>query len=513
MVPLRPYQAAGIEALRSHVRAGRSRVLLQLPTGGGKTVVAAAIIASARQNFGARVLFFAHRLELVNQTVRQLARWGVNDVGVMRGDDERTNPEAPVQVATVQTLARRKLPEADIVFIDEAHRAAGATYKRVIEAYPDATIVGLSATPCRLDGKPLGDIFQAIELGGTYRDLIGDGFIVEPIVYSTRTQPDLANVRTRMGDYAEEDIEAAMMTPHVIGNIVGEWQVHAEGRRTVAYAVTVAHSQAIVERFVEAGITAEHLDGTTPEAERAAILARVESGETLVVSNCAVLTEGWDCPPVKAVIMARPTKSLSLYMQCVGRALRPWNDVTPIVLDHGGNVERHGLPTIDRTWSLLDTPQADKGKSEYHVCKGCYAHVRKNPCELCGYLAPVVPREIREEPGKLEVVNTSADEKRLFFVNQLERARSRGFKPGFASAQWKEKYGAWPPWSWSKEAKSAFADDDDWQRRHTERENEKAHWAAIEARHAAFVEPALSPSPASPLPPEGDSFGDWFDSL
>ena len=496
LVHLRPYQAAGIEALRSHVRAGRSRVLLQLPTGGGKTVVAAAIIASARQNFGARVLFFAHRLELINQTVRQLARWGVVDVGVMRGDDARTNPSAPVQIATVQTLARRTLPEADIVFVDEAHRAAGATYKRVIEAYPNATIVGLSATPCRLDGKPLGDIFQAIELGGTYRELIADGFISEPIVYSTRTPPDLSRVHTRAGDYAEDELEAAMMTPHVVGCVVGEWQAHAEGRRTVVYCVTVAHSREIVRRFVEAGIAAEHLDGTTPEAERAAILARVENGETLVVANCAVLTEGWDCPPVKAVVMARPTKSLSLYMQCVGRALRPWEGLTPIVLDHGGNVDRHGMPTIDRTWSLIDTPQIDKAKAEYHVCKGCYAYVRKNPCELCGYLAPVAPREIREEPGRaLEVVNVGADEKRLFFTNQLERARARGFKPGFASAQWKEKYGAWPPWSWSQEAKSAFALDNNWQQRNGDRETEKAHWANIEARNSAARSPEPAPDP------------------
>lgn len=497
---LRPYQAAGIEALRSHVRAGRRRILLQLPTGGGKTVVAAAIIASARANFGARVLFFAHRLELVDQTVRQLARLGVSDIGVMRGDDGRTNPSAPVQVATVQTLARRKLPVADIVFVDEAHRAAGLTYQRIIEAYPDATIIGLTATPCRLDGKPLGDVFDALELGGTYAELIADKFIVEPIVYSASVAPDLSDARTRMGDYAEEDIEEAMMTPHVIGNIVGEWQAHAEGRRTVAYAVTVAHSQAIVERFTTAGIPAEHLDGETPLRERAAILARIESGETLVVSNCGVLTEGWDCPPVKAVIMARPTKSLSLYMQCVGRTLRPWGNVTPIVLDHGGNVERHGLPTTDRIWSLSGIPQTDKAKSEHHVCKGCFAYVRKNPCELCGYLAPVVPREIREEAGVLKIVNAESDDRRAFFLMHLERARVRGFKPGFASAQWKEKYLAWPPWSWSQEAKLAFADDDDWQRRNTDRELEKAHWLSVEAANRAREAPSEQDYPDDDIP-------------
>ena len=488
MVPLRPYQAAGIEALRSHVRAGRRRVLLQLPTGGGKTVVASAIIHSARTNHDARVLFFAHRLELVNQTIRQLEKWGVREVGVMRGADKRTDKTAPVQVGTVQTLSRRELPAADIVFVDEAHRAAGDSYVRVLEAYPEATIIGLSATPCRLDGKPLGDVFEALESAGTYSDLMADGFIDEPTVYGTPHALDLSGVRTRRGDYAEEDLEAAVMDPHVVGSIVQEWQAHAGGRRTVVYAVTVEHSKDVVRRFCEAGIAAEHLDGTTPEDERAAILARVESGDTLVVSNCAVLTEGWDCPPVKCVVMARPTKSLALYMQCVGRALRPWGSISPIVLDHGGNVERHGLPTEDRAWSLdSEATRKPSKKAEFRLCKACFAYVRDNPCELCGFETPKPPRVIREEEAtRLVVVDRpKLEDRRGFYEQQVEKARLRGFKPGFAAAQYKEKFGEWPPYAWNSETKAAFAVDEEWQRKQTSREAERAFWKEREAALAA----------------------------
>lgn len=512
MIELRPYQAAAVEALRSHVRAGRRRVLLQLPTGGGKTVLASSIIHSARVNYDARVLFFAHRLELVNQTVRQLAKWGVTEVGVMRGKDARTDATQPVQVGTVQTLSRRTAPAADIVFVDEAHRAAGDTYRRVLEAYPEATIIGLSATPCRLDGKPLGDVFEALEKAGTYAQLMADGFVEEPVVYSTPVRPDLSAVHTRMGDYVEGELEEAMMQPSIIGSIVGEWQKHAGGRRTVVYAVTVAHSQEIVRRFCDAGIAAEHLDGTTPEDERAAILDRVERGDTLVVSNCAVLTEGWDCPPVKCVVMARPTKSLALYMQCVGRALRPWGGVRPVVLDHGDNVGAHGLPTEDRAWTLDGGAQRREGaKNEFHMCKGCYGFVKLNPCELCGYEAPREVRKI-EEAAHVELAPVTGrpkvEDRRGYYDEQLARARREGFKVGFAAAKYKEKYNEWPPWSWSQEAKALFAKDEGWQARQADREREREFWQArAEPPPEAPVvaEPYYTEPPAE-VPAEWPSF-------
>ena len=456
--------------------------------------MAAAIIHSARTRFDARVLFVAHRLELIDQTVRQLARWGITEVGVMRADDERTNALAPVQVATIQTLARRSAPPTDIVFVDEAHRAAGDSYVRIMGLYPEATIIGLTATPCRLDGRPLGDHFDEMVMGGTYAQLIADGFVVEPRVYAPHRPVDLTGVRRVAGDWNEGELAEKMI--HVTGDLVAEWRAHAEGRGTVVFACTIAHSEDIVLRFRTEGIRAEHLDGNTPLDERRELLARLDSGALDVISNCGVLTEGWDQPSAKCVVLARPTMSLSLHRQMAGRALRPWEGVTPVILDHASNVDRHGMPHDDVAWSLSSTAARQSEKSPYRTCPRCFGYVLRNPCELCGFEAPVKPREIREERGEL-VQRT--DDRRAFFEKMWALARARAFKPGFAGAKYKEKYGSWPPWSWSQECKAAFEADGDWGARLRNREAEKAAWA----------EPTEPAAPPESAPPEED-FASWL---
>jgi DNA repair protein RadD len=477
MKQLRPYQSNVIERLRARVREGFRRILLVAPTGCGKTEISGALVASARANYSARILFFAHRLELVDQPVKRFAEWGVTEVGVIRADDHRTNAMMPVQVATVQSLSRRDLPLADIVIVDEAHRTAGNSYRKILAAYPDATIIGLTATPCRLDGKPLGDVYDCLEIVESYSSLIKLGFIAEPTVYSTRVPVDLSDVHTRRGDFIDEEVEEVMIAPQIVGNVVEEWLAHSERRRTVVYAVTINHSKTMVAKFVEAGVKAEHLDGETPLDERAAILARLASGETELVSNCQVLTEGWDSPSVKCIVMARPTKSLALFMQCVGRGLRPWNDVRPIVIDCGQNVDRHGLPHEDRQWSLTTEAKRDPGK-KYRMCPACFAYVSKNPCELCGHAPPVQHREVREDLSAKLVTRSQndLDPRRVFYLAQVSRAQSMGFKPGFAAAKFKEKFEQWPPWAWSQETKKIFADDRDWQDKQVKRERERAYW-------------------------------------
>lgn len=509
MRQLRPYQQRALDTLRAHVAAGKRRILMVCPTGGGKTALAGAIVASARQ-FGNRVLFFAHRKELVEQPLAEFARWGVTECGVMRADDERTSRAAPVQIASVQTLARRDLPPADVVFVDEAHRAAGDTYRRILDAYPEAIIIGLTATPCRLDGKPLGDVFEVLEIAATYSELISDGHIVAPVVYSSLDQPDLSKVHTRNGDFAEDELVLEMLKPQVLGSIVSEWQKHAGGRRTVVYACTIEHSLEIVSRFLSAGIRAAHLDGATRLDERAAILARLESGALQVVSNCQVLTEGWDCPPVKCVQMARPTKSLTLYMQTVGRALRPWNGVRPVVIDHGGNVARHGMPHEDREWSLLTQANRKAERALYHVCPGCFAYVEKNPCELCGYTKEVTPRELRKDESVELVEMVPKDPRRAFFETAGAKARLRGFKPGYAAAQFKEKFGSWPPWSWGDELKRLYASDADWQDRLMRRERERDFWKDRDAALKASAELSrLVEAPEEAPGPVETPFADW----
>jgi len=485
-MPLRPYQSKAITALRDHVVAGRRSVLLASPTGSGKTLTAAEVMRSAVA-LGSRVLFVVHLRELVDQTVEALASLGHNWIGVMRGDDARVDEFAPVQVASIQTLARRQKPRADLVILDEAHRSIADSYaKHVWDAYPEATILGLTATPCRGDGRGLGERYQALVVAATYAELIAEGHISRPTVFAPSREPDLSGVRKVAGDYVESELEQAM--GQLVGDIVGEWKERSLGLRTIVFASGIKHSKSIVDEFRAAGVTAEHLDGETPAADRKAILARLASGETTIVSNCAVLTEGFNCPAVRCAILARPTLSLVLHRQTVGRVLRP-GEVPPVVLDHAGNCSRHGLPTDDLEWSLEGNAKI-KTKVEHRICKGCYAYfpARDTVCPHCGWVAPVVERKL---PEVLEGKLVEADAKKLqrdFYLAQVSLARARGFKPGFATFKYKEKYGNWAPYAWHQETMNVFHGDPDWQDALTKRERERAFWKEQDAKAKAIVE-------------------------
>ena len=506
MLPtLRPYQAISIESLRRHIRAGLRRIILACSTGGGKTICACAIIQSARENFDAKILFVAHRQELIDQSVKQLTRFGVTDVGVLMGKDVRTNPKAPVQVATIQTLSRRDPPPADIVFVDECHRAASNSYRKLVSLYPEATIIGLTATPCRADGKPLKDVFQAIEIAATYKDLITDKFIVAPKCFGTpaNVTPDLEGIRTQHGDFVLDELEAAMLDVDVLGDTLTEYQRHAQGRKTVIFACTVKHSLAIYDRFHRAGIRIAHVDADTSDDVRKDISKKLDWGQLDVVVNVGIYQEGWDQPCVKCLIMARPTKSLVLFMQMAGRALRPWSpltppfrswqkedgdSVTPVIIDQGGNIDRFGLPHEDRIWSLEGTAKRTEKKPPR--CIKCEAYIRHYPCPECGFAPEVSPREIREDVStKLAEIETIfVDPRKSYFDAQVEAARGRGFKPTWVSYRYKEKYGEWPSWSWTQAAKEACAQDEQWKRRIVNQEAQRARWKAREAEENGPVE-------------------------
>ncbi len=498
---LRPYQTKAIESLRAHSMAGKTHLLLTIPTGGGKTLTAAELMRSAL-SLGRRVLFVVHLRELVDQTVRALGRCGITHVGVMRGDDDRVDPSARVQVASIQTLARRDRPAADVIILDEAHRSLADSYVTSIwEAYPQAVIIGLTATPCRGDGRPLGERYEELVVGATYSELIADSFVAEPIVYAPRVEIDTSALRKVAGDWDAEQVEE-MMTG-LAGEIVPTWLEHAGGRSTIVFASGIRHSRDIVDRFQKAGVTAEHLDGETPGDDRAAILARLSSGETTVVSNCAVLTEGFDAPAIRCAVIARPTLSLVLHMQTAGRALRP-GAIQPVIIDHAGNVGRHGLPHEDRAWSIKGLAKRAATKNPYRACAKCFAYYRitLNECPHCGFAPPVVEKELPiESPAVIERVTLDLLEKN-FYVSAVNLARSRGFKPGMAAFKFKEKFNKWPPWSWSQETKATFANDTEWQRKLEHRQAEKAKWAEMDA--AAEARPAPVDFTAEPEA-DGDS--------
>lgn len=396
---LRPYQHEAIAGAREQLRRGAKRVLLTCPTGGGKTVIAAEIIRSAVGK-GSRVLFLAHRRELIQQTCDKLSRFGVRHGVVMAG--QRLALQQPVQVASVQTLIRRpgQLARVDLVFVDEAHHfTMKNTYAQLLGWWPNAKVVGLTATPWRLDGHGLADVFDAHVLARTPRELRDEGFLV-PVGGWEYEGIDTSSARVRNGDFVAHEMTAAATERRLVGDIVAEWRNHAGGARTVLFAVSIEHSQMMVAEFQKAGVAAEHIDGEMPTVQRDQVLARLRAGVTTLVSNCNVLTEGFDCPELECCVLARPTLSTSLYLQMVGRVLRPSpGKAMARIHDHAGCLAAHGHPFAERDYSPETSSRAerkavDKAGSTKR-CPGCKSVYARWPCDSCGF-APT-PQELKLE--------------------------------------------------------------------------------------------------------------------
>ena len=457
---LRPYQTEALEGIREEIRGGKRRVLLVSPTGSGKTTIAAAMVRSAVSR-GNRVLFLAHRKELIDQCSQRLDGCSVPH-GVIMAGHPRYQPMERVQVASIPTLVRREVPPADLVVVDEAHHARATTYERILAHYPQAPVVGLSATPWRIDGRGLGELFEAVVVAARVRALIDEGHLVSFTGYAY-DHPSLASVERKGADYDSKGLELVMGGPKLVGNIVGQWVRHAGQARTVVFACTVAHSREIVERFRAAGVAAEHVDGETDKTERAAILERLSTGQTRVVSNVAVLTEGWDCPAVEVCILARPTLSVGLYLQMVGRVLRPAEGKQQArIHDHAGCILRHGLPDQDRDYALDADVRSKPGKEKQpgiRRCKSCLAVYASDlpACPVCGLAPPVTNRRIQEVDDasvqavrleEIKAVEAPVEVRRGYWERCMETARERNYAPGWASYRYKARFGTWPPREW-----------------------------------------------------------------
>lgn len=494
---LRPYQSDGVSEMRDLVTKGILRIVLVLPTGGGKTVLASHIIESAVTNFERRVIFVAHRVELINQTAKQLARFGVTDIGVIRGNDQRVNTDARVQVASIDTLRRREKPLADIIFIDECHRSLADSYAELFAHYPNALFIGLTATPFRTDNQGLGGLFQALVVCAKPSQLIEDGFIVSPKIFAGRVHPDLSDVSysAMSHDYHNAQLAAAMQKPTLVGNVVEEWKKHAKGRRTVVFAVNVEHSKTIVDTFKNAGVRAEHIDGTTSEEERTLTLLKLEKNEIQIISNCDILSEGWDQPSVKCLILLRPTKSARLHLQQCGRILRPWSDdlfsdapTDALILDHAGNCMEHGLPQQDRHFDLaVGQKKSQSDDIILRTCESCYCiwSGASRVCPECGYEMPQKERKPlqHDETVQLRELNvktilTVEDQQRQFYLHKLQECREKGMRIGAAAHKFKDKFGKWPPYSWTGQAKSMMEADLAWCKAIEDRAKVREHWQA-----------------------------------
>ena len=461
----RPYQVDAIERIRNEIRAGNKRPLLVSPTGSGKTVIASHIINSAIQR-RSRILFIAHRKEIIDQTSRKLTALEIDHAIIMSGYDR--SAMATVHVASIQTLIRREYPSVDLIIIDESQHVSAKSYQKIIAAYPDAVIIGLTATPCRGDGKGLGGTFNSIVHVAQVRELIDMGYLVPAVVYAP-SKPDLQGVNIKRGDYDAAALETAVDKPKLIGDIVQHWYQLAKDRQTIVFATGISHSQHLLEEFRNSGIPAEHLDGETPRVMREAILNRLESGETRVVCNVGVLTEGFDSPGVSCIVLARPTKSFGLFIQMAGRGMRPSpGKENLLILDHAGAVYEHGMIDQDIDWTL-DPSRVSVVKKEYEkrelmpwTCGHCFKvnePSRNKHCTGCG----LVPVKAAKSPaigdGQLKRVVkadrkvSSLIEKEKFWIECLYKAKSLGMKIGAAAHMYRKQTGVWPHHSFKKTPK------------------------------------------------------------
>lgn len=407
MITLRDYQIKAIDELRSQIAAGNKRVLLVAPTGAGKTTIASEIIRSAAAR-GRRVCFLAHRIELINQASARLTQFGIAH-GIIRADDPRRDDNALVQVASIQTLARRNQVKFDLIVVDEAHRTLANSYSRFLEAQEGASVIGLTATPCRTDGKGLGEAYNAIVETCSIESLVEKKVLVPAFVYGCREIAGIENISTVGGDYNRGQLGELMTRSGLVGNVVQQWLDRAEGAKTVVFAVSVEHSIALRDRFRDADVLAEHIDGTTPEDERSEILRKLRDGEIEVVTNCSILTEGWDLPDLGCVQIARPTKSLALYLQMVGRGLRAADGKYGcIILDHGACFQRFGHPLDDRQWGLESAKRFGQPKNTEKLlgwqCRNCWYvnDLDDDECDECGVTRIVEkPKKIKESSEEL----------------------------------------------------------------------------------------------------------------
>ena len=461
MITLRSYQADLLDRARAEMQRGARRVLVQAPTGAGKTALTAQMLARAVER-GKRAWFLVHRVELLRQSVSAFATAADLQVGVIAAGFPAT-PDAPVQVCSVGTLTRRlrALTPPDFVVFDECHHVASASWSAIAQTLPLAHHVGLSATPQRLDGRGLGPYFDALVVGPSTADLIAQGWLSPYRLFAPGRPPTLTGVHRVAGDYNKRELSTAMTESTVVGDAVSHYQQHCPDARALIFAWSLDASRQIAQQFRDVGVDARHVDGDTSSYEREDTMRRFRAGDTRVLCNVDLFGEGLDVPAVDALFLLRPTQSLGLYLQQVGRGLRPADGKPHVtIFDHVTNWERHGLPDDDRTWSLDGaTKKAAETVMACKRCPVCFAVVRLavKVCSSCATPFVVQSREVARVEGALVEFDAQLRASLRARREELQRdchtprdwfalAKQLGYKPGWAWLQWQAhaRRAGWP---------------------------------------------------------------------
>lgn len=430
MLKLRPYQKELIQKTYESMANGNKRPLVVAPTGSGKTAMFA-WMAEQTQAKNNNVWFLVHRVELFDQTVETFEKFNIERKSIYVGMIRRQNKD---------------FPDPDLIVLDEAHHSTAGTWQKIINRFPDSYIIGLTATPCRLDGAPLGFVFDDLVVGPTTADLIESGYLSEYRYFSINIA-DLEDLKTRGRDYDSSDSAGRLIT--VCGDVVKHFKKYAAGLQAICFCASVEHSKEMARVFRENGISAEHFDGTTLKKKRKELVNKFKNKEIQILSNVELIGEGFDMPDCDCVIQLRPTKSLSLYLQQCGRALRPRENKVAIILDHVGNHTRHGLPCDPREWSLetriKEKPKFDeKGQFIIRQCENCFAvySATLGNCPECGNEYRPAGVEIRnlhkyelEEIKRTHISKPLSVDEAENYQDLLAIAKQRGYKTGWAYYQ------------------------------------------------------------------------------
>jgi hypothetical protein len=457
---LRDYQQQTIDQLRQSLQAGKKRPVVQAPTGAGKTIIAAAIVNMARKR-GKKVIFAVPFLSLINQTVERFFQNSIFEVGVMQGDHGMTNPNMPVQVCSVQTLARRNIPKADLVIVDECHNMFKLYDQWMNDPdWKDVPFIGLTATPWA-KGMGKAGRWDDLIVCTTTADLIAKKTLSDFRVFAP-AHPDLSGVQIVAGDYKIDQLASVMDRATLVADIIKTWLQRANGRPTVAFCVDRTHAKHVEQQFLASGVAAAYMDAFTKIDERDAIVARFKTGEVKVLCNVGVLTTGFDAD-VRCIILARPTKSEILYTQMIGRGLRQADGKDHcLILDHSDTTLKLGFVTDIHHDSLDDGTANRKTRTKSaplpKECPQCtfLRPPRVSQCPACGF-KPERTSQIECEEGDLYEIDRDRkaarklpiEEKKRVYAELLRHAFLRGYKNGWAYHAYKERFGVGPASSFS----------------------------------------------------------------
>ena len=400
---LRDYQNLAISNVRKSYEAGNKNVLLTLPTGAGKTVIFSEITRLAGLK-GANVLILVHRKELIDQAGDKLTKADVKYGIIAAGHKES---KSSVQIASVQTLINRlnNPDQYNLIIIDEAHHAVANSWRKIFEFYKKAKRLGVTATPMRMTGAGLGEIFDDLIVGSTIPELVDKGYLAEHEVYAPPNKLNLDKIRTIRGDYSKKEVEDELDKVDIVGDAVENYRRLGQNKPAIAFCISVKHGQYVTNKFKEAGYTAELITGSMNSDDRKTLVDNFKDGKVQILVSIDVVSEGFDVENCYVAILLRPTQSEALYIQQVGRVLRPEPNKVAIVLDHVGNTKRHGFVDEIREYDLhqkAKTKRKGELAATVETCEVCFAVYRPQPiCPVCGHKKEVRKREITYEDGEL----------------------------------------------------------------------------------------------------------------